>query len=119
MSSAYYLKFIEKSNEALFKLATGTGNAKQRLMEVQTELCLSLTWPIGNEGFDDRLKSLWEEMNSKGPIVFEDEIIMTAYANTVSDMRNKHASRIIADFLKLKSEIDYFLKSGSPHLFPR
>lgn len=118
MSSYYSLKFIEKSNEALFKLATGTGNAKQRLMDAQTEMYLSLTWPIGSKEFDDRLEALWKELNLKGPILFEDKTIMTAYANTVSDMRNKTASGIIAEFLSLKFEIDYYLRSGAPHLFP-
>ncbi len=118
MSRAYSLKFIEKSNEALFKLATGTGNAKQRLMDVYNELAWSVSCSTGNKEFDDRLESLWKELNSKGPIVFEGKTIMTAYANTVSDMRNKTASQMIAVFFSLKFEIDYYLKNSAPHLFP-
>lgn len=109
---SYSLKFIEKSNEAIFKLLTGERDARSRLMYAQTELAMSLSWPIGHKEFEMRQLEIWNRLTSKGAIMIDETVLMTPLQNTVSAMRNKSASRIIADFYHLKSEIDDYLRSS-------
>jgi hypothetical protein len=82
----------------------GEGTAKQRLLECESELFISLATLVPEDLSPLREKIL-KSLNKKNKIKIEDKISMTSFRHTMIHMKNKTASKIISDIYDLYSEV--------------
>lgn len=100
----HYSYFLEKTSTLIRKLISGQGTAKQRLLECEVEIVLSMSTPIPDDLKPLRDKIL-SNLNKKNAIKVGDKLSMTSFRHTLVYMKNKTAAKITLDIYDLYSEI--------------
>jgi len=96
--------FIEKTSQVIRKLISAPGNAKERLLENEVEICLSISASIP-EDLKPKREKIFSALRKKNEIIVGDTVVMSSYKNTVRSMKNKTAGKIILDIYDLYSEV--------------
>lgn len=100
----HYTYFLEKTSILVRKLISGEGTAKQRLLESEIEIILSLSTPIP-EDLKSQREDILKRLNKKNEIKIADKVNMTSFRHTLTYMKNKTAAKIILDIYDLYSEV--------------
>lgn len=98
--------FIAKTSQVIRNLISGPGNAKERLLENEVEIYLSISASIP-EDLKPKREKIFSALRKKNEIKIDDTVIMSSFRNTVQSMKNKTAGKIILDIYDLYSEVRF------------
>lgn len=98
----------EKLRNAVYKLATGSGDVRSRLCDAFCEC-----WILTEKSFPKELRSDWlwivREMNKCGPRYDnEGKVRVDAIKNTMSKIRNSTGVKIAQNIYELKCKFDNY-----------
>src|SRR6185437_9614334 len=103
----YYTYFLEKTSNLLYNLLVGEGDAKSRLRENEFLVSYILALDIPPE-LKSKQKDISALLSKREMLKVEDTVILSAYQNSISNMRNSTASKIIKQINSLYFEVKMF-----------
>jgi hypothetical protein len=95
-----YRYFLEKASSLLYSLLVGEGDARSRLKQNEMTILFILALPVPEE-LKLMQKEILTALTKKGETKVGEHVLVSAFQNTITSMRNSTASNIIAKISSL------------------